>query len=78
MKKYVFIMLTVVCCWIFCISVDVYAKGHGGHHGGHAVHHGGHHWRHGAVFYSDSADAGCDCAWTGYQYRCYQCIEVDD
>ena len=33
MKKYVFIMLAVVCCWIFCISVDVFAAGHGGGHG---------------------------------------------
>ena len=33
MRKYVFIMLTVVCCWIFCISVDVFAAGHGGGHG---------------------------------------------
>ncbi len=34
MRKYVFIMLTVVCCWISLVSGDVYAGPHGGGHGG--------------------------------------------
>ena len=94
MRKYVFIMLTVVCCWIFCISVDVFAAGHGGggggggrghqggdrggYYGGDVGDRGGYRHHRRRCIFRNSPVDGYSCVWTGNNYKCCETWDEDD